>query len=231
MRVLMDPNSAASNVVEVHWRCICYMDVWRAQLQTFLWELNHHHTSIKFTANWSTEEISFLDTRVYIKNGRVETDLYTKPTDKHQYLHTKSCHPRHCKTAIPYSQALRLCRICSERENLITWSQELKQYLIKRGYLEQLLETEIHWAINEPREDSFLRGNRGRKNNAFHWWWHIPSINFLTHTTRCHHIILWSSEHLNTIFNLPPIIAFRRPKNLKDLLVHTTLASHHKWIY
>ena len=30
------------------------------QLQTFLGELNHHHTSIKFTANWSTEEVSFL---------------------------------------------------------------------------------------------------------------------------------------------------------------------------
>ena len=53
-------------------------------LQMFLGELDHHHTSIKFTANWSTEEVSFLDTRVYIKNGRVETDLYTKPTDKHQ---------------------------------------------------------------------------------------------------------------------------------------------------
>ena len=44
------------------------------QLQMFLWELNHHHTSIKFTANGSTEEVSFLDRRVYIKNGRVETD-------------------------------------------------------------------------------------------------------------------------------------------------------------
>ena len=29
------------------------------QLQMFLWELNHHHTSINFTANWSTEEVCF----------------------------------------------------------------------------------------------------------------------------------------------------------------------------
>ena len=40
------------------------------QLQTFPWELNHQHASIKFTACWSTEEVSFLDTRVYIKNGK-----------------------------------------------------------------------------------------------------------------------------------------------------------------
>ena len=195
------------------------------QLQTFLGELNHHHTSIKFTANWSTEEVSFLDTRVYMKNGRVETDLHTKPTDKHQYLHTKSCHPRHCKTAIPFSQALRLRRICSEQDNLVMRSQELKHYLTKRGYPEQLLDTEIHRAINTPREDSLLRGDRGRKEKriplvvTYH-----PSMKFLARTTKRHQITLRSSERLNAIFNLPPLIAFRRPKNLKDLLVHATLS-------
>ena len=37
--------------------------------------------SIKFTANWSIEEVTFLDTRVYLKNNCLETDLHTKPTD------------------------------------------------------------------------------------------------------------------------------------------------------
>ena len=41
------------------------------QLQTFLWELNYHHTSINFTANWSIEEVWFLDTRVYLSRCRV----------------------------------------------------------------------------------------------------------------------------------------------------------------
>ena len=57
-----------------------------------------------------------IDTQVYIENRKVETDLHVKPTSWHQYLHTKSCHPKHSKTAIPYSQALRIKRICSERE-------------------------------------------------------------------------------------------------------------------
>ena len=105
-------------------------------------------------------------------------------------------------------------------------SRELKQYLTKRGYSEQVLDTEIHRAINGPREDSLLCGNRGRKEQR------IPlvvtyhtSMNFLARTTRCHQITLQSSECLNTIFNLPPIIAFRCPKNLKDLLVHASLTS------
>ena len=57
-------------------------------LNAFLQELNNYHTTIKFTADWSSKEVTFLDTRVYIKNGKVETDLHVKPTSRHQYLHT-----------------------------------------------------------------------------------------------------------------------------------------------
>ena len=47
--------------------------------------------------------------------GRVlSTDLFCKPTDTHQHLHKKSCHPWHMKKEIPYGQALRFLRICSE---------------------------------------------------------------------------------------------------------------------
>ena len=39
-------------------------------------------------------------------------DLYVKPTDTHQYLHSSSCNPFHCKKEIHYRQTLRLNRIC-----------------------------------------------------------------------------------------------------------------------
>ena len=83
-------------------------------------------------------------------------DLHMKPTNRHQYLHENSCHPKHYKTAIPYSQAVRLRRICSEQENLMVQSQQLKQYFLKWGYLEQLLDLEINRAINTSREGSLL---------------------------------------------------------------------------
>ena len=56
-------------------------------LETFLRELNNHHTTIKFTSDWSAQEVIFLDTQVYIKNGKVETDLHVKPTSKHIPTH------------------------------------------------------------------------------------------------------------------------------------------------
>ena len=89
----------------------------------FLWEhgenklklnsdkINEVHLTIKFTAEWSKTSINFLDVTVSLTEGVIETDLYVKPTDSHQYLQSSSCHPFHCKKGIPYSQALRLNRI------------------------------------------------------------------------------------------------------------------------
>ena len=65
----------------------------------------------KKNINWSKISINFLDVIVSITKGIIETDLYVKPTDSHQYLLWSSCHPFYCKKGIPYSQALRLNRI------------------------------------------------------------------------------------------------------------------------
>ena len=40
-------------------------------------------------------------------NGRLETDLHVKVTDKHQYLLRSSRHPSHTKQSIPFSTALQ----------------------------------------------------------------------------------------------------------------------------
>ena len=105
------------NVSRVWWR---YIDdifaIWThgvPSLRVFIKNLNRHHPTIKFTAFWSAKEVTFLNTRVYmyIRDGLIGTDLHVKPTDTHQYLRIHNCHPHHCKTSIPYSQALCLCRI------------------------------------------------------------------------------------------------------------------------
>ena len=56
-------------------------------VKRFTENLNHHHPTIKITATWSTEKVTFLDTTVYLKEDNpISTYLYLKPTDKHQYL-------------------------------------------------------------------------------------------------------------------------------------------------
>ena len=41
---------------------------------------------MKFTAEWSQKSVNFLDVTVSLIDGQIETDLYAKPTDSHQYL-------------------------------------------------------------------------------------------------------------------------------------------------
>ena len=66
------------------------------ELDEFFEYANSIHPSIKFTHEVSKTKMYFLDTTTTVKEGNMTTDLYSKPTDKHQYLSPISCHPKHC---------------------------------------------------------------------------------------------------------------------------------------
>ena len=62
------------------------------------------------------------------------TDLYRKPTDRNRYLLTSSCHPAHVTNNIPFSLALRIVRICSDKVSRDTRLEELNKLLLSRKY-------------------------------------------------------------------------------------------------
>ena len=106
------------------------------------------------------------------RNGRVlETDLYCKSTDTHQYLQKSSCHPWHVKKAIPYRQALRIRRICSDEKEFRRRSEELVGWLVDRGYKEDFVRKQVDRAcildraelLNQEKVD-VVRG----KKTIFH---------------------------------------------------------------
>ena len=139
--------AAATHSPLIWWR---YIDdiflLWthgEEKLNDFITYLNNLHPTIKFTSSFSYNEIPFLDVKVMLLNGRLETDLYVKPTDKHQYLLKSSCHPSHTKQSIPFSMALRLRRICSMDEFFNTRSDALTSHLIKSGYKYRFIKDEI----------------------------------------------------------------------------------------
>ena len=113
------------------------------KLKNFIDSLNQAHESIKFAAEWSKEMVSFLDVQVIKKGNGIVTDLFTKPTDTHQLLHHTSCHPGHTKKGIPYSQALRIKRICSEDRSFDRRVGVLKGWLVNSGYKEGEVDQQI----------------------------------------------------------------------------------------
>ena len=104
----------------------------KKSLESFLQNVNQQHPSIKFEAQMSTKEINFLDTTIYIKNNYLLTRLYRKPTDIQSYLHDYSYYPNATKRDIPYSQPLRMKRICSEMSELTMNLNNLKSTLKSR---------------------------------------------------------------------------------------------------
>ena len=134
----------------VWWR---YIDDIFFILFLFINEINSFHPTIKFTADWSKEKFIFLDVEVTLKNGVLSTDLFVKPTDTHQFLDPSSCHPYHCKKGIPYSQTLRLNRICSNNSNFDKRCNELENLLFEKGYSEKMIRKQVLRAREHSESD------------------------------------------------------------------------------
>ena len=117
---------------------------------------------IQFEQTISKNSIPFLDVSVILENGKLTTDLYSKPTDKHQYLYSTSCHPRHTKTSLPYCLALRLRRICSTDTLFQKRTHEMKHHLLQRGYKKGCTQDAINKASSVTREKA-LTNKRSQK--------------------------------------------------------------------
>ena len=187
-------------------------------LKKFMEYLNNLHPTLKFTT---------LPQNVHIvnENGKLETDLFVKSTDTHQYLHSKSCHRFHTKAGIPYGQALRLKRIISNEDKFESRCTDLKNWLVKRGFEEKMVADQISKAKSQDR-DTLLRQEKKKGEQVG------PLISLRYHpilSANVHKIlknlqpILMSNDDLKTVFQNPPKVVYRRAKNLKDHLVRAKL--------
>ena len=159
--------------------------------------------------------------KVSRKGNRLATDLYVKPTDTHQYLDASSCHPSHCKTSIPYSQALRLNRICSEPEDFDIRCNELESWLSQRGYDQNVTRRKVLDAHRFKRQDLLNREKKSDDkkskltlNITFH-----PAFQNLGALLRKIHQILACNEEHHKVFKDIPTVGFRKGKSLRDFLV------------
>ena len=78
----------------------------------------------------------FLDIKVSLRNGKVFTDLYVKPTDRHQYLHFLSAHPYHTKKSVAISQTQRISRLRGSEKDFEDHKVEMKSCFRKKEYPE-----------------------------------------------------------------------------------------------
>ena len=63
------------------------------ELTRFAEEFTRQNPSIRLTVEYSRNDRNFLDTKLSIRNGKIETSVYKKPTDRFTLLHPNSFHP------------------------------------------------------------------------------------------------------------------------------------------
>ena len=88
------------------------------KLKGFFSYLHSCHPTIKFTMDYSDTTNNFLDVSVTKNSTKFSTDLFTKdtvPTNIYMQHHATLIV---AKKSIPYGQAIRIKRICSDPEQL-----------------------------------------------------------------------------------------------------------------
>ena len=184
-------------------------------LLNFISYLNNLHPTIKFTLSNSSTSISFLDVQVsFNRFGIVETDLYTKPTDKHQYLHVTPYAPNepfHSASPLDYDKYAFLTRLLHyELMNLSN----------------TFMTTTIAHSSN-TRSSAFLLSHAKKNSNPVRPHPTNPVAFLLSsHTTfpvssiiQKHFSILSSSPRCTNVFTFVhvPLVAFRRTDSLSHI--------------
>ena len=214
---------------------ICFWSGDEDELAEFISRINTMHATLKFTCEWSKQEINFLDLTLYkgdrFKNTQIlDMKCYSKPCDTFQYLARDSSHPNSCFNGMIKGEAIRYIRNSSSFDEYQHKLDFFISKLITRGYKKSDVLSCLA-GISYNRRNIYLED--------------VPKINeiplvFCTHhfpqrsnaqikkaLLRYWHFISYNTE-LCGIFPQPPILALRRTQNLGERLVRAKITLNHE---
>ena len=198
-----------------------------------LYSKNHGlKSNIGFTYSYSPKKVNFLDTSVTLENdGTLSTNLYCKPASVHQYLNKQSCHPPHTITAIPKSQFIRIRRICTHLDDYSKNATLFIKIFLQRGYKPKYLK-QISEEVAKMNRDELLETRNKPKSDripfVITWHHHLKDLPFIVQ--RAYSKTAEKHPEFTETFKKPPMLAFRRPRNLFSHLVHSKYVESKKYI-
>jgi len=109
------------------------------ELNKFISSLNTFHPSIKFTTEFNSQKITFLDVNIYkgpnfLYTKKLDTETFIKPTNKQAYIHANSFHPPGASKSVAIGETKRFLRTNSTIESFLNFKAKHKINLLKRGY-------------------------------------------------------------------------------------------------
>jgi len=172
---------------------------------------------------WDTTGIktstTFLDLTITIMaNGKLKTKTYQKPTNLHLHIPPNSAHTPGVLKSLIFGNLRRYWLQNSDIKDFIEITHQFANRLSARGYDKNKIINLFSDAAKKL--DGFINANRKRTNNEtiyFHWTWHPRDIN----RSKLRTTFLQNFKEKSGFSNL--IIAYSRPKNLRDCLMKTQL--------
>ena len=202
-----------------------------AALLDFFQEINAVHGSIKFECKHAKDIINFLDTNIHINpDGTLKTSLYRKPTDRNAYLHHSSYHPAKHITNIPYGHFLRARKICSDQTDADNAIADLERKFQERGFPQPSMEEQKTRSKEIPRATLLIdkeKTNIGRIPFSTTFNEMNPPVRKIINS---HWSVLQTQNDLAETFKDRPVVAFRRNKNLRDILGQVHLSRGRKLV-
>ena len=191
------------------------------KLVSFMTEFNNYHPNIKFTYESNKENITFVDLNVSLSGNKLTTDLHSKSTDKHQYLHYTSAHPAHNKRSIIYSPALRMSRICSYKTDFKKHLLDMKSWFQARGYPSDLVQKEtnkVKFSGNRDKNKSKKKSKGVPLVITFH-----PLLKDACNIIHKNLYLLCLDQEGQRVFTPGPMITFRSTRKLSSYMVRAKL--------
>lgn len=209
---------------------IIIFDGTNSQLTELFEVANSHHKYFKFTHEISEKEIIFLDLKIY-KGSRfqcnkiLDTKIYFKPTNTFLYLHRGSCHNPHVFSGFIKGEVIRYIRNTNNDNDLQHALSQFKLNLMARGYQEAEIRQSVNEALQIDRKDLLNKSIRGNANDIplVLTTKYNPCISRIKKAILKHWHLLNHDTDCREIFKNKPILAYKRHKNLADLLTSTKI--------
>lgn len=147
----------------------------------------------------------------------VQTTLFRKPTAGNTLLHASSFHPTPLLNSIPYSQYLRLRRICSQEADFKTEADALRIRLTMRGYSKNCIKRAYKKATTFTRDEAlFGRRHKEPSSTVRLITTYNSQHNKVKEILNRHWYLLTNDAILNKYVKNYPEITFRRAKSIRD---------------
>ena len=184
--------------------------------------------TIKFTAEFSDKETTFLDTYIY-KGERFQRDAildvrtHFKPTETFQYTHFASCHPQGVKKGFIKEEALRRLGTNSSKKIFEEKITNFKAHLLQRGYPKDLINTTLSEVNFKDRKLALQQKPKTNQRILPFVTKYQPSVQILKEILMKNWHLIQKQPLLSEIYKKPPFVSYKRGQSLKDIIMRAKL--------